>query len=40
VDAEGREAVEFFSRYQSFNDFRGGVNPTKMFNGLLNYMSI
>ena len=40
VDAKGREAVEFFSRYQSFNDFRDGVSPEEMFNDLLNYMSI
>ena len=40
VDAEGREAVEFFSRYQSFNDCCGGVTPEKMFNDLLNYLSI
>ena len=40
VDEEGREAVEFFSRYQSFDDFRGGVNPERLFHSLLHYMSI
>jgi hypothetical protein len=40
VDKEGREAVDFFSRYQSFDDLRGGVNLDKVFHSLLNYMSI
>ena len=40
VDVEGRKAVDFLSRYQSFDDFRGDVNPEKVFNSLLNYMSI
>lgn len=40
VDKEGREAVEFLSRYRSFDDFRGDINPGKLFNSLLNYMSI
>jgi Protein of unknown function (DUF4238) len=40
VDVEGRKAVEFFSRYESFDDFKGDVNPEKIFNSLLNYMSI
>lgn len=40
VDTEGRQAVEFFSRYQSFNDFHGDVEPEKMLHDLLNYMSI
>jgi hypothetical protein len=40
VDVEGREAVEFFSRYQSFNDFGPDTNPEKLFNSLLNYMSV
>jgi Protein of unknown function (DUF4238) len=40
VDVDGREAVEFFSRYRSFDDFRGDINPEKVFNSLLNYMSI
>jgi hypothetical protein len=39
VDEEGREAVEFFSRYRGFDDFQGGMNPEKLFNSLLNYMS-
>jgi hypothetical protein len=40
VDKEGREAVEFFSRYESFDDFKGDANPGKLFNSLLNSMSI
>ena len=40
VDEEGRESVEFFSHYQSFDDIRGGVNLEKMFYSLLRYMSI
>lgn len=40
VDEEGRAAVEFFSRYQSFDDFRDDVNPEKLFHSLLSYMSI
>jgi hypothetical protein len=40
VDKEGQQAVEFFSRYQSFNDFPSGVKPEKMLNDLMNYMSI
>jgi hypothetical protein len=40
VDDEGRAAVDFFSRYESFHDFRGGVSPEKTFHSLLNYMSI
>jgi hypothetical protein len=39
VDVEGRQAVDFLSRYRSFDDFRG-VNAEKIFNSLLNYMSI
>lgn len=40
VDASGKEAVDFFSRYGSFKDFREGVSPNEMFNSLLNYMSV
>ena len=40
VDVEGLKAVNFLSRYRSFDDFRGDVNPEKIFNSLLNYMSI
>jgi hypothetical protein len=40
VDNEGRPAVEFFSRYNSFHDVTGEINPEKMFHALLNYMSI
>jgi hypothetical protein len=40
VDEEGRKAVEFFSRYQSFDDFREDVNPERLFHSLLSYMSI
>jgi hypothetical protein len=40
VDDEGRAAVDFFSRYESFEgDFRP-VSPEKMFHSLLNYMSV
>jgi hypothetical protein len=40
VDVEGRQAVDFLSRYRSFDDFRGDVSSEKIFNSLLNYMSI
>lgn len=40
VDTEGREAVEFFANYRDFADFRGEKSPEKVFNALLNYMSI
>lgn len=40
VDEDGRQAVEFFSQYNSFNDFSGELSPDKVFNALLNYMSI
>jgi hypothetical protein len=40
VDTEGRAAVEFFSRYRSFDDLRGDVDVEKMFRSLLSYMSI
>lgn len=40
VDEDGREAVEFFSRYQSFHDFAGRISPEKIFNSLLGYMSV
>jgi hypothetical protein len=40
VDADGREAVEFLAGYQTFGDFRGDISPDKVFNSLLNYMSI
>jgi hypothetical protein len=40
LDVDGREAAEFFSRYRSFDDFRGDINSEKAFNSLLNYMSI
>lgn len=40
VDEDGREAVDFFSRYQSFNDFRGDVSPDNVFHSLLRYMSV
>jgi Protein of unknown function (DUF4238) len=40
VDDEGRQAVEFFSNYNSFDDFRGDVSPDRVFNSLLTYMSI
>src|ERR1700740_27178 len=39
VDDEGRQAVEFFSNYNSFDDFRGDVSPDRVFNFLLTYMS-
>lgn len=40
VDDEGRKAVEFFARYELFNDFRGGLSPDKLLHSLLNYMSV
>jgi hypothetical protein len=40
VDEEGRAAVEFFSRYSSFEDVQEGPSPEKMFNSLLTYMSV
>ena len=40
VDEDGRQAVEFFSKYNSFNDFSGDLSTDKVFNALLNYMSI
>jgi hypothetical protein len=40
VDVEGRKAVEFFSQYQSFDDFRNDMTPERAFNSLLDYMSI
>jgi Protein of unknown function (DUF4238) len=40
VDEEGRKAVEFFARYQSFGDFQGDMNPESFLRSLLNYMSI
>jgi hypothetical protein len=40
VDDEGRQAVEFLSNYNSFDDFRGDVSPDRVFNSLLTYMSI
>jgi hypothetical protein len=40
VDDEGRKAVEFFSRYNSFEELHAGVSPGKMFNSLLTYMSV
>jgi hypothetical protein len=40
VDDEGRKAVEFFSRYNSFNDFDGNTSPEQVFNSLLTYMSV
>ena len=40
VDEEGREAVEFFSRYEPFDDFREGPSPERMFHSLMNYMSV
>jgi hypothetical protein len=40
VDEDGREAVEFFSRYESFDDFRQGPSPEKLFHSLMNYMSV
>jgi hypothetical protein len=40
VDDEGRQAVEFFSQYDSFEDFRGDVSPERIVNSLLTYMSV
>jgi hypothetical protein len=40
VDTDGRQAVEFFANYQTFADFHGEISPDKVFNSLLNYMSI
>lgn len=40
VDDGGRRAVEFFSRYNSFNDFDGDTSPDDVFNSLLTYMSV
>jgi hypothetical protein len=40
VDVEGRQAVDFLSRNRSFDDFPSDVIPEKIFNSLLNYMSI
>jgi Protein of unknown function (DUF4238) len=40
VDDEGRKAVEFFSHYNSFNDFNGVMSPDDVFNSLLTYMSV
>jgi len=38
VDESGKEAVEFFSTYNSFEDVR--TNPSESFHALLNYMSV
>jgi len=41
VDDRGSIAVDFFSKFVDFNSFDGaGINPSDMFNWLLNYMSI
>ena len=40
VDTDGREAVDFLSQYQSFDDLRDGIDLDKMFHSLLNYMSV
>jgi len=40
MDDEGREAVEFFSQYSSFEDVQAGSSPGEKFNSLLNYMSV
>lgn len=40
VDEDGRRAVEFLSRYNSFDDFDGDVSPEWVFNSLLTYMSV
>jgi Protein of unknown function (DUF4238) len=40
VDDEGRDAVEFFSQYSSFEALKGGLSPSKAFNSLLTYMSV
>lgn len=40
VDDQGRDAVEFFAQYSSFDAIKGGRSPGTLFNALLNYMSI
>ena len=40
VDREGKKAVEFFSKYRTFDDVRSGDLPSDMFNALMNYMSV
>jgi len=40
VDDEGRQAVDFFSRYETFHDLREDMSPERAFRSLLTYMSI
>ncbi|MGJ5095613.1 DUF4238 domain-containing protein [Bradyrhizobium oligotrophicum] len=40
VDDEGRDAIEFFSRYGSFDDLKAPTSLDDVFHSLLTYMSV